>query len=430
MWGGSSSGPPAPTASYYGQPPPSSAPMQPPPQQQQQQQQQSSNNQQKHDVFVGNLAFSTTEEQLYTAFSEIGRIIKVRMVSDLETGKPRGFAFIEFEDPQAALSAIRNMNEYEINGRRIRVNFSNSSHLETLAGQLGMDLSHVTGGGNKGGGGGGGGDGKKDHGGMEDHHSHHHKSGGGHQGGGAAMGGVAGSKAVASALKSMNKGEMYGVVAKLKEICDSNPEEARKLLTQHPQLPEAILYCMSELDMIKTPISTSSIGLPATSDLSSMQTATAAKPSDPRARSQPPPPLSTQQQQQQQQPPPPPMAMPSDPRARPADPRAASRDPRASSSIAPPPMDPRAAASSAGGAPNFPPPPMMQPPPSMMPPPPQMTQPPPPMQPQPPQGGVAGLDPNLIQQVMSLTPMQIAQLPPDKQQSILALRQQITGAGM
>lgn len=96
---------------------------------------------QKHDIFVGNLAFSTTEDQLYTAFSELGRIIKIRMVSDLETGKPRGFAFIEFEDPQAALSAIRNMNEYEINGRKIRVNFSNSSHLETLANQLGMDLS-------------------------------------------------------------------------------------------------------------------------------------------------------------------------------------------------------------------------------------------------------------------------------------------------
>ena len=61
------------------------------------------------------------------------------------------------------------------------------------------------------------------------------------------MPGAAGSKAVASALKSMNKGEMYDVVAKLKEIADSNPDEARKLLTQHPQLPEAILYCMSEV---------------------------------------------------------------------------------------------------------------------------------------------------------------------------------------
>ncbi len=49
---------------------------------------------------------------------------------------------MEFEDPHAALSAIRNMNEYELNGRRLRVNFSNSSHLEALAEKLGMDLSY------------------------------------------------------------------------------------------------------------------------------------------------------------------------------------------------------------------------------------------------------------------------------------------------
>ena len=175
---------------------------------------------QKHDIFVGNLAFNTTEEQLYSAFSELGRIIKVRMVTDNETGKPRGFAFIEFEDPQAALSAIRNMNEYEINGRKIRVNFSNSSHLETLANQLGMDLGTK--------------DEKKENTATST----------------TSSSGVAGSKAVAQSLKSMNKGELYDVVAKLKEIADSNPDEARKVLTQHPQLPEAILYCMSEVCII------------------------------------------------------------------------------------------------------------------------------------------------------------------------------------
>ena len=109
------------------------------------------------------------------------------------------------------------MNEYEINGRKIRVNFSNSSHLETLANQLGMDL------------------GTKD----EKMETTTQST--------PVVGGVAGSKAVASALKGMNKGELYDVVAKLKEIADSNPDEARKLLTQHPQLPEAILYCMSEV---------------------------------------------------------------------------------------------------------------------------------------------------------------------------------------
>lgn len=64
------------------------------------------------------------------------------------------------------------------------------------------------------------------------------------------MMGAPGSKAVAAALKSWNKGEMYDVIAKLKEIADTNPEEARKLLTQHPQLPEAILYCMSEVCVV------------------------------------------------------------------------------------------------------------------------------------------------------------------------------------
>ncbi|KAL9191590.1 hypothetical protein ACHAXT_001296 [Thalassiosira profunda] len=290
---------------------------------------------QKHDVFVGNLAFSTTEEQLYAAFSELGRIVKVRMVSDQETGKPRGFAFVEFEDPQAALSAIRNMND----------------HLETLANQLGMDMSHA---GNK----------NK----AED------KTGGGPPP--SMPGAAAGSRAVAAALKSMNKGEMYDVVAKLKEVADSNPDEARKLLTQHPQLPEAILYCMSELDMIKTPVPTAT-GMAAPVAV------------DPRARMGAPPPMTQ---------PPPGLAAPSDPRAA-RDPRAAARDPRAA----------------AGGAPAFPPPPMMQPPPTMM------------QQPPAAAGSVAGLDPNLVQQVMALTPAQIAQLPPDKQQSILALRQQIAG---
>jgi len=239
--------------------------------------------------------------------------------------------------------------------------------------------------------------------GKKDRESQDLKSSGAHhrQGcAGDATSGLAGGKAVASMLKSMNKGEMYDVVSKLKEIADSNPDEARKLLTQHPQMPEAILYCMSELDIIKTPVN--ALGtLPASQSaaLPPPPVSTAApvvKPSDPRARPStalPTPAVS--------QPPPPSIAMPSDPRARPADPRA-TRDPRS--------------AVSGGGVPNFPPPPMMQPPPAM---------PPPPMQQQS-ISAVAGLDPSLVQQVMALTPAQISQLPPDKQQSILALRQQIT----
>ena len=327
--------------------------------------------QQKHDIFVGNLAFSTTEEQLQTVFSEIGRVIKVRMVSDLETGKPRGFAFVEFEDPQAALSAIRNMNDYELNGRRLRVNFSNSSHLETLAGQLGMDMS------------------KKDAGvsiapGSTQHQANAMNTttssrtahGHGHQGNMDV-----GTQAVANALKNMSKGEMYDVIAKLKQIADGDPDEARKMISGHPQLPEAILFLMSQLDMIRAPLP-NGMGVPANAG-----------------------PLPVPMGVPMPMPPPPPEAR-KDPRAR-HDPRAR-QDPRAA-----PPMQVQV-------------PPVSSIPPPMNPP--YMGHPAPAPPVPPPSMGVAGLDPALVQQVMGLTPEQIQQLPVEKQSSILALRQQITNA--
>ncbi len=329
-----------------------------------QQQQQS---QLKHDIFVGNLAFNTTEEQLHQTFSEIGRVIKVRLVTDVETGKPRGFAFVEFEDPQAALSAIRNMNEYELNGRRLRVNFSNSSHLEALAGKLGMDLSQT-----------------QRSSGSSGSNATQHTHG-------------AGTNAVADSLKSMSKGEMYDVVAKMKEIADRDPDEARRLLAGHPQLPEAMLFIMSKLDMVQTsltvknnPVAPLGVSLPVPPTRADPR----ARALDPRAAA-----ASTSgiNPRTAANPVPPPAAPPrADPRARMADPRARSMP---APPIPPPPQPPR---------PNYGVPP-----------------PPPPAAP-----GLANLDPALVQQVMSLTPEMISQLPHHKQQSILALRQQISGSGM
>lgn len=320
---------------------------------------------------MGNLAFSTTEEQLHTIFSEVGKLVKIRMVSDAETGKPRGFAFVEYEDPQAALSAIRNLNDYELNGRRIRVNFSNSSHLETLAGKLGMDMQ-------------GGGHNK-----QSNNNTQHHA-----QQPTASFIDDGGAQAVSDALKSLTKSEMYDVIAQLKSVADKDADEARRLLCAHPQLPEAILHLMSKLNMIQSPLPTSMLavggGINAVPQ-QQVQSAVRKAPSDPRA------------------------AM----RAGASDPRAAAR------------VDPRAAlqqqqqpAAIGIPAPRTAAPPMTQ-------------QARPPMQQQQ-QGQFIGLaqvapaapaapklDPNLVQQVMSLTPQQIAGLPPDKQQSIMALRQKI-----
>jgi cleavage stimulation factor subunit 2 len=50
----------------------------------------------KHDIFVGNILHSTTTDQLLEVFSQVGPVINIRIMSDKDTGKPKGFAFIEY----------------------------------------------------------------------------------------------------------------------------------------------------------------------------------------------------------------------------------------------------------------------------------------------------------------------------------------------
>jgi cleavage stimulation factor subunit 2 len=256
------------------------------------------------------------------------------------------FAFIEYEDPQAALSALRNMNDYELNGRRLRVNFSNSSHLEALAGKLGMDLTQ-----------------------RQTTATAPSQT--------AAA--SAGTNAVADALKDLSKAEMYDVVAKLKEIADRDPDDARRIISAHPQLPEAILYLMSKLDMVKTPLPMDSAAF----------LAPPLRAADPRARADP----------RQAATAPAPAPIPRvDPRQQRVDPRQAARTAVSVAEPRPPVYTPSSAAIAA------------------------------PLPPPLPSGGMGHLDPALAQQVMSLTPLQIQQLPSDKRQSIMQLRQQITGS--
>ena len=362
------------------------------------------------------------------------------MVTDLETGKPRGFAFVEFENAQDALSAIRNMNEYELNGRKIRVNFSNSSHLETLAGQLGMDMTQKTKNITPGGGSSAGVDGGTATG------SNALSAGNvASTGGNAVPVGDSGTQAVANALKNMSKGEMYDIIAKLKDIADSDPDEARKIISGHPQLPEAILFLMSQLDMMKTPLNTNVLGVGVgVNGLAPPPVVPAIPPPGVMGMKMnvPPPPVDPRAAAKPTMPPPPPLPIDprADPRNRASDPRASdprasdprASDPRASDPRASDPRasDPRAsdprASDPRASDPRRQPPQQTQPPPPI--PKPYLPQQPPPIPgsaPPPPPMGVAGLDPSLVQQVMGLTQAQISQLPVDKQSSILALRQQI-----
>ncbi|KAJ7519896.1 hypothetical protein O6H91_20G059800 [Diphasiastrum complanatum] len=75
-------------------------------------------------VFVGNIPYDASEEQLVQICEEVGPVVSFRLVADRETGKPKGYGFCEFRDEETALSARRNLQGYEINGRQLRVDFA------------------------------------------------------------------------------------------------------------------------------------------------------------------------------------------------------------------------------------------------------------------------------------------------------------------
>jgi RNA recognition motif-containing protein len=73
-------------------------------------------------IFVGNLSFGTTAETLTQLLSEVGSVLQVYLPTDRETGRPRGFAFVEFATDAHAADAIRLFNVREVDGRRVTVN--------------------------------------------------------------------------------------------------------------------------------------------------------------------------------------------------------------------------------------------------------------------------------------------------------------------
>ncbi len=73
-------------------------------------------------VFVGNLDFNTTRDEVQTLFSEVGEVRDVFLPTDRDSGRPRGFAFVEFTSDENAEKAIERFNGYQLGGRALRVN--------------------------------------------------------------------------------------------------------------------------------------------------------------------------------------------------------------------------------------------------------------------------------------------------------------------
>jgi RNA recognition motif-containing protein len=118
-------------------------------------------------IYVGNLPFSATDAQVNELFSKHGAVHSVALINDRETGRPRGFGFVEMDD-DAAMTAIQALDGHEMDGRALRVNEAQDRPRGGGGG----------GGGGRGGFGGGGGGGRSGGGGR-----------GGYGGGGGGGGG-------------------------------------------------------------------------------------------------------------------------------------------------------------------------------------------------------------------------------------------------
>jgi len=123
----------------------------------------------ENKLYVGNLSFNTTDEQLAQVFSEFGQVARASVVTDRETGRSRGFAFVEMATAEEANAAMEAMNGQMVEGRTLTVNIARPREggpRRSFGGGGGGGGGFGGGGGGFGGGGGGGGGGFGDRGGR------------------------------------------------------------------------------------------------------------------------------------------------------------------------------------------------------------------------------------------------------------------------
>lgn len=94
------------------------------------------------NIYIGNMSFKTTEDQLRQAFEAFGEVTTVNIITDKYSGEPRGFAFVEMSSKDEGNAAISGLNGQDLNGRTLNVNEAKPR------------TSGGGGGGNRGGGGG------------------------------------------------------------------------------------------------------------------------------------------------------------------------------------------------------------------------------------------------------------------------------------
>lgn len=214
-------------------------------------------------VFVGNIPYDATEEQLVQICEEVGPVVSFRLVIDRETGKPKGYGFCEYKDEETALSARRNLQGYEINGRQLRVDFAENDkgvdrNREQGRGGPGLPASV---------------DSQKQVGGpavigdlanqqpiglsaaMTAASVMTRALGGAQTGINSNQNGVPGSDPLTLHLAHMPRNQLYDVLSELKLLATQNKESARNLMLGSPLLMKALFQALIMLGLVNPQLS-------------------------------------------------------------------------------------------------------------------------------------------------------------------------------
>lgn len=171
-------------------------------------------------------------------FSSVGPVVKLRMMTDKETGKPKGYGFIEYGDNLTALSAIRNLNGTEYRGRAIKVDYSDADapggnqtaqqrRAQILARDREAQLSNAD-------------NVKKSN----------------YYVGGAAQQPVLQTRhnidSIQKVIKSLSKQQLIDILVEMKKFIQSNPEGGKQMLLDNPVLAQALLQIQLLFGLVKT----------------------------------------------------------------------------------------------------------------------------------------------------------------------------------
>jgi len=90
-------------------------------------------------LYVGNLSYDTTEAQIRELFAQVGEITEINMITDRDTGRPKGFAFVQMATDEAAQDAIRRFNGHSIDNRALTVNEARPREERSTSGGFGRN---------------------------------------------------------------------------------------------------------------------------------------------------------------------------------------------------------------------------------------------------------------------------------------------------